>query len=386
MPFSSRVGFFGIGESIDVPEWPTDPSWTQIANEMSNWVATSPPSGNTNDYGLTWTGANPYRDGVSHPNGNVYFIPRDATSVIEFDPVGNVATNQTFTRNWTANNNSYAGGVLADDGIIYCIPYNESHVLKLDPTTYTSSEITLGYVPKLASGIKASNGKIYCVPGDTINGANVLIIDPDANTATVSNMQINGGVQEFGTKYQGATRGPDNRLYFAPADTLDICVIDPTNDTLVETDYGYTITGSTLRYMGAATASNGKIIFAPFNAGKVMVLDTQSNTLSQPFTIAGAKSQGAVTGSDGNVHCIPWTTSTYIRYNPTDDSATTIDAGIGSFQAIGGVIDKNGNLVYASEDDDNENIAVIDLFGSGWSDAETANSAFLSPWINKGAT
>ena len=385
MPFSAKIGFYqdqAVAPAPGFPTWPTEPTWTEISDEMSNWSNTSAPSGFTASYSLTYDGTNKWRGAVNHPNGNVYFVPRDATSIIEFDPTANIADNKTFGHTFSVNSGAYHGAVLGDNGNVYCIPFLETAVLEFDPVAGTSQEINVGYAPRLSAGIKASNGKIYCVPQQTTNSANILVIDPSNSAVSVSSMQIAGGAQNSTNRYSGGTRGPDDRLYFAPMAVGTVCVIDSSNDTLVETDYGHTITGSTNRYLGAATASNGKVIFAPFNAGNVMMLDTTSNNLSQPFTIPGSHI-GAVTGSDGNVHCVPWNNNEYIKYDATANTAASINAGLSTYKGYGSVLDKTGNIVIAPDSTYSE-MAVVDIFGTGWTDADTANSAFLSPWINKG--
>ena len=68
-----------------------------------------------------WTG------GVLAPNGKIYGIPCDASSVLIIDPVTNTANTTAITG--LSGADKWAGGVLAPNGKIYGIPYNASSVL-----------------------------------------------------------------------------------------------------------------------------------------------------------------------------------------------------------------------------------------------------------------
>jgi hypothetical protein len=70
----------------------------------------------------------------------------------------------------------WIGGVLAPNGKIYCVPFNATTVLIIDPLTDTAEQTSitgLGGTYKWIGGVLAPNGKIYCVP---YNATTVLII------------------------------------------------------------------------------------------------------------------------------------------------------------------------------------------------------------------
>ena len=66
--------------------------------------------------------------GVLAPNGKIYGIPEDSTTVLEIDPVAKTAT--TFGS--LSGSDKWIGGVLAPNGKIYGIPYNSTTVLEID--------------------------------------------------------------------------------------------------------------------------------------------------------------------------------------------------------------------------------------------------------------
>ena len=120
------------------------------------------------------TGTDKWIGGILAPNGCIYGIPRNSTTVLKIDPATDTIStfgNLTGTAKW-------AGGILAPNGCIYGIPYNSTAVLKIDPATDTIS--TFGSVgtgtAKWIGGILAPNGCIYGIPR---NSTTVLKIDPD---------------------------------------------------------------------------------------------------------------------------------------------------------------------------------------------------------------
>jgi phage shock protein PspC (stress-responsive transcriptional regulator) len=75
---------------------------------------------------------------------------------------------------------------------------------------------------KWIGGVLGPDGKIYGIPRN--EAADILIIDPDAGTATRSPM----GASLSGTeKWIGGVLGPDGKIYGIPFNAADILIIDP---------------------------------------------------------------------------------------------------------------------------------------------------------------
>ena len=128
--------------------------------ELLDWDSSWTPVVST--FGSAGTGTLKWSGGVLAPNGKIYGIPRDSSTVLEIDPVAR--TISTFGS--LAGTNKWIGGVLAPNGKIYGIPVGSSTVLEIDPVARTTS--TFGNVGtetnKWISGVLAPNGKIYSAP------------------------------------------------------------------------------------------------------------------------------------------------------------------------------------------------------------------------------
>ena len=117
------------------------------------------------------SGTAKWRGGVLAPNGKIYGIPYDSTTVLEIDPI----TKTTTTFGSLAGDFKWAGGVLAPNGKIYGIPHGSTTVLEIDPVTKTTSTFgSLATNGKWFGGVLAPNGKIYGIP---YSATTVLEID-----------------------------------------------------------------------------------------------------------------------------------------------------------------------------------------------------------------
>ncbi len=67
---------------------------------------------------------------VLAPNGKIYGIPNDRTSVLIIDPVTNTADTNTISG--LPGSNKWVGGVLAPNGKIYCVPSTSTSVLVIN--------------------------------------------------------------------------------------------------------------------------------------------------------------------------------------------------------------------------------------------------------------
>ena len=74
-------------------------------------------------------GSRKWVGGVLAPNGKIYGIPFNSTTVLEIDPVTKTAT--TFG-SLDSGPSKWRGGVLAPNGKIYGIPLNSTTVLEID--------------------------------------------------------------------------------------------------------------------------------------------------------------------------------------------------------------------------------------------------------------
>ena len=132
---------------------------------------------NATTFGSFSTNSDKWRGGVLAPNGKIYGIPWESTTVLEIDPVAKTATefgSLTGSMKWQ-------GGVLAPNGKIYGIPNNSTTVLEIDPVAKTATTFgSLSGSWKWNGGVLAPNGKIYGIPYEATT---ILEIDPVAGPA-----------------------------------------------------------------------------------------------------------------------------------------------------------------------------------------------------------
>jgi len=125
-----------------------------------------------------WVGA------VLAPNGKIYCVPCNSTTVLIIDPATDTADTTTITG--LTGTSKWYGAVLAPNGKIYCVPYNSTTVLIIDPATDTADTTTitgLTGTDKWRGAVLAPNGKIYCVP---CNPTTVLITTPGFPTLPIA--------------------------------------------------------------------------------------------------------------------------------------------------------------------------------------------------------
>ena len=107
------------------------------------------------------SGTNKWVGGVLAPNGKIYGIPHNSTSVLEIDPT----TNTVSTFGSLTGAGKWEGGVLGPNGKIYGIPRGSTSILEIDPTTNTTAIFgSLSGANKWVGGVLAPNGKIYGIP------------------------------------------------------------------------------------------------------------------------------------------------------------------------------------------------------------------------------
>jgi maltose-binding protein MalE len=95
-----------------------------IIDPEANTASTTDISGLTTA-NAKWSG------GVLAPNGKIYGMPFDSSSVLIIDPETDEA-NITDISGLTTDMGKWSGGVLAPNGKIYGIPFNSDSVLKIN--------------------------------------------------------------------------------------------------------------------------------------------------------------------------------------------------------------------------------------------------------------
>ena len=119
----------------------------------------------------------------------------------------------------SGTDNKWVGGVLAPNGKIYGIPFNSTTVLCIDPSDNTVSTFgSLSGTFKWHGGVLAPNGKIYGIPYfDTT----VLCIDPSDNTISTF-----GDLSSDGEEWAGGVLAPNGNIYGIPHNSTEVlCIV-----------------------------------------------------------------------------------------------------------------------------------------------------------------
>ena len=134
------------------------------------------------DGGTDLSGSGKWIGGVLAPNGKIYGIPSNSTTVLCIDPSDNTIT--TFG-SLSSDLYKWYGEVLAPNGKIYGIPSSSTTVLCIDPSNNTTSTFgSLSGTGKWVGGVLAPNGKIYGIP---LNSTTVLCIDGIGSMSSAKN-------------------------------------------------------------------------------------------------------------------------------------------------------------------------------------------------------
>ena len=181
MAGADTAGFFGgyvgarmrvLQNQLGFPIWDDAPyRVADYITALSDWTDASNGSTDTATTFGSLSGTGKWLGGVLAPNGMIYGMPFNSTTVLKIDPSIDTAT--TFGS--LSGTVKWIGGVLAPNGMIYGIPADSATVLKIDPSTDTATTFgSLSGLGKWIGGVLAPNGMIYGIP---FNSTTVLKID-----------------------------------------------------------------------------------------------------------------------------------------------------------------------------------------------------------------
>jgi len=279
------------------------------------------------------------------PNGVVYFIAHDSTIGYKINPASNsVGTYSLGPAGFTAGAGKNCGGVLAPNGRIYFIPGAATPSPGyLNPendvcTTFGNLSLPAG-TRKWYGGALAPNGLIYCAPH---NSSQLLIINPNNNTLTTLNNYPGAGTWPGSTSFSGAVLAPNGRIYMMGIGS-PIVNLNPNNNTVTT----YASNGS---YAGGVVAPNGKIYFMPYTATSFLVLDPSDDSRTHFGTCTGSlQYEGGVLAPNGCIYAISLNATIGRIIDPSNNTVTTITGGGfigGSLGYTGAVIAPNNKIYF----------------------------------------
>lgn len=249
------------------------------------------------------SGSEKWNGGVLGPNGKIYGIPRESGTVLEIDPEVQTAT--TFGNvEKPSSGIAYIGGVLAPNGKIYAIPYNAGNILKIDPEARTVSTFgSFSESEKWSGGVLAPNGKIYGIP---YGSSTVLEIDPETDSISTF------GSLSGSSKWDGGVLAPNGKIYGIPRTSSSVLEIDPLTGTV--STFG-NISSNGAKWSGGVLAPNGKIYGIPRDSRMILEIDPETRTVStfQTLSSSGNKWRGGTLAPNGKIYAIPFNTSTILE-------------------------------------------------------------------------
>lgn len=249
------------------------------------------------------SGSEKWNGGVLAPNGKIYGIPRESETVLEIDPEAQTAT--TFgSVEKPSSGIAYIGGVLAPNGKIYAIPYNAGNILKIDPASQSVSTFgTFSGSGKWAGGVLAPNGKIYGIP---YGSSTVLEIDPETDSVVLF------GSLSGSSKWHGGVLAPNGKIYGIPRSSSSVLEIDPLTGT-VSTFGNISLSGA--KWSGGVLAPNGKIYGIPRDSRMILKINPETRTVStfQTLSSSGNKWRGGTLAPNGKIYAIPFNASTILE-------------------------------------------------------------------------
>lgn len=220
--------------------------------------------------------ANKFQGTVLDKNGNVWCMPYTSVGALRIDTVNASATT---VGNIGSSTLKYYSGVAHPNGFVYGIPYNASSVLKINVDTNTLSQFgNIVANQKYLGPTIAPNGKIYA-PRITTTIDGILEIDVVSETTkiipfipqTISGTRISSG---FGQNFfGGSTLGYDGLIYFAMNSTNLGCILQFNPDTYEQ--FYIPFTPYSIGYQWASV---------PDNDGNIFYYNNSTQT-SQPLAV-----------------------------------------------------------------------------------------------------
>jgi hypothetical protein len=201
-----------------------------------NYVGIIDPVTNTFDStSITFTSAqigisigsgDAYATGSLGSNGNIYFCPYSATSVMRLRPTDN-SLNFIDVSNYVGSVR-WDGSVCGPDGNVYFLPRSDSRIVRVDVSNETVSiafNTGVGQSGFSSGGVLGLDGIIYCMPNSNanINSANKLLFyDVLNNTGGTITANLPSG----GEKFYGGVLAPNGKIYMIPATWPNVATIE----------------------------------------------------------------------------------------------------------------------------------------------------------------
>jgi len=242
-------------------------------------------------YPLAYTGDTAYIGCVLSPNGDIHFIPYNASVGQKVNCYTGVVS--TYSLIHTVGGYLYTGGVLAPNGDIHFCSEGGGYTgqkVDINGIVSTYSLLTNGI---FSGGVVDNNDDIHLVPGWTSIGQK---IDINGNVSTYSL------VYTTSYAYAGGVLAPNGDIHFIPSNAIVGQKVSPSG---VVSTYSLAYTTASA-YLGGVLSLNGDIHFIPMLAevGQKIDINGAVSTYSLVYTQSYGFNSG-VLAPNGDIHFIP---------------------------------------------------------------------------------
>lgn len=315
-------------------------------------------------WGSLGTSGSKWSSFVVHPNGKLYGIPRNASQVLEFDPI---AKTTTLFGSLGTGTNKWMGGVLGSDGLIYGIPFSSTAVLVIDPSDRTASTWgVLSGSSKWVGGVALPDGRILGIP---YNSNNYLLMTPGASSPTTRSGAGGGNGKFFGGVIYG------EEVFMAPHTQTSIRAYNFNSYSARNLSVSNAPSNG---WAGGCVTSQNTIVFAPYNANTILELNPLTNQITQyaiPAPTSNAKYAGFSMAPNGNAYAIPYSAPDVLEFNPITKQIARLPVKTGTLKWQGGCLARDGSIYGCPHTD--SRVLEIPLGGMG------PNWWALSAYVNK---
>ena len=292
-------------------------------------------------YSLTYSANYAYYGAVLAPNGDIHFVPRNATVGQKLKPDG---TSSTYSLIYTTTA-AYQGGVLAPNGDIHFIPFFASVGQKVSPSGVVSTySLVFTSISAYRGGVLAPNGDIHFVP------TNYAPVGQKVNT--ISSVVSTYSLVLTGVGYMGGVLAPNGDIHFIP---FNAPVGQKVSVSGVVSTYSLICTASNGAYACGCLAPNGDIHMARYQASVGQKIDTTTgivSTYSLVHSTPGECYYGAVLAPNGDIYFVPYTSPVGQKINTVTGIVSTYAMAytFGSGH-VGGVLDSKGVIHFVQDYD-----------------------------------
>lgn len=295
-------------------------------------------------------------------DGFIYMIPRDAPSVLRFDPADQEwpqrmrddeaagklsalpSTNvEVLGSAGVLGEGKWCGAALAADGCLYCMPCHASEVLRVDTNPHVPREERCQLIGSSYRGhakwhgcALGSDGCVYGIPSCA---SRVLRVDPATRSTTLIGPEYSG---EY--KWIGACVGPDGIIISMVDRSSDgILVINPAAQTVVtsKAHYAFRPTRIMATYLSAALAPDGNIYAPPGGAWHALEYNPATGTATEVGGTLGMgfmKYSNAVVAADGKLYATPLFARKVLQIDPGTKQVRSIGPPHGALAGLGGSV------------------------------------------------